>query len=329
MSGTKCGACGRLLADGAPLCRECVDKLVETLLSVPGLVYELTVTRAGLGRSAPRTAGAAPAEPPLPVRTVRRSGPIALQGEAALSRLDTALVGWARALAEDLACSPAVHTAHLVDLVQRHRADPLGERVRQRGTLAEHRPDLAAIGETPASVGEQCAVWLAHQRELLRRHEAAPELLDELGRAVRALARIVWPPARRYLGLCPALREDGTECGHERYAEADESYSRCRRCGDHRDVAELQHAARAVAEDRLYTIGELVGVTAGIGMPVSRPTLYRWAKDREIEPRGWQHRDAAGVRITDRRLADGDPMVYRLGDVLARYTRRDKGGSAA
>lgn len=328
MTGTQCAACARLLADGAPLCRECVGRLVDLLLSVPGLLYELTLTRAGLGRTAPPAGGGRPAETPLPVRAVRQGGSIAMQGDSTVLQLEVTLVGWGRALAEDLEVCPAVHTAHLVDLVHQRRLAPLTG-ARQRIEVAGHRPDLAALAETPASVAEQTAVWLAQHREQLRQHEAAPELLDEITRAVRALQRIVWPPDRQYLGLCPALREDGTKCGHERYAEAEESYSRCRRCGDHRPVAELQATARAAAEDRLYTVAELVGITASVGVRISRATLYRWAQQRRIESRGWQHRDAHGTRITDRQLGDDDRPVYRLGDVLAYARREQEGGSAA
>ncbi len=329
VTGTPCGACRRLLADGAPLCRECVNRLVDALLSVPGLLHELTITRAGLGRTTPRAGGTRPSEPPLPVRVVPRRTGITLPGDHLVRALETSLIGWGRVIADDLGVCPAVHTAHLVDLVHIHRAEPLGDTGRQRARRVEHRPDRAAISETPASVGEQVAVWLTHHREQLRQHEAAPELLSELGHAVKALQRVIWPPQRRYLGLCPAPLADGTACGHVRTAEVGETYCKCRRCGDHRSVVELEDVARRVAEDQLYTVPELVAVTASVGAAIPRRTLFRWQKEHAIEPRGWQHRDERGVRITDHPIGPHDLRVYRLGDALALARRTPKGDTAA
>ncbi|MGY4098065.1 hypothetical protein ACW2Q0_00635 [Nocardia sp. R16R-3T] len=328
MTGTKCFGCFRQLGDGAPLCRDCVGRLVDALLSVPGLLHELTITRAGLGRTAPRVGGARPSEPPLPVRTVPRSEGTTLPGERVVRALEVSLIGWGRAISEDLGVCPAVHTAHLVDLVHRYRAMPLGETARQCGMRAEARPDLGAIGETPASVGEQAAVWLARHPEQLRQHEAAPELLDELTRAIKSLQRIVWPPQRRYLGLCPALLDDGTTCGHERSADIEATHSKCPRCGDHRPISDLQKLARRAAEDRLYTISELEQVTASVGARVPRRTLFRWQKEHTITPRGWQHHSTGGTRITDHPIGPSDQRVYRLGDVLDIASRDQKGSVA-
>lgn len=330
MTGTTCGGCYRQLGDGAPLCRECVGRLVDRLNAVPGLLWELTITRAGLGRSAPRGgSGGRPSEQPLPVRVLAKRDGITLPGEKVVHALETTLIGWGRALAEDLAVTPAVHTAYLVDLVHRHRADPLGDTPRQRCGSVARREDLAAVSETPASVAEQTAVWLARHREQLRQHEAAPELLSEVTRAVKALERVIWPPERKYLGLCPAVGADGVACGHERFADADADHSRCPRCQDHRPVADLQQTAREVAEDRLYTIDELVHVTASIGLPIGRRTLFRWQKDHALEVRGWQHRDERGVRITDHPIGDNDRRAYRLGDALALARKPTSTGDTA
>jgi hypothetical protein len=93
------------------------------------------------------------------------------------------------------------------------------------------------------------------------------------------------------------------------------------------EVAMVKNAVLRTAEDRLYRVADLVRVVAEFGRPVPRATLYRWAKERKIEPHGWQHTDEHGTRITDHQIVPGDVQVYRLGDVLA--VARKEGSPAA
>lgn len=299
MTAVQCSECGRLLGDNAALCRPCVDELTEQLLRVPALMHELTITRAGLGRSGPASGGR-PSEPPLPIRIAGRDR---LLGASAVQRLETEVIGWARALAEDLGVTPAVGIASLVQLTQDRRRLP-GSTVRS---------DAAALAE-PVTAVEQAAVWLAHHRRELAQHEAAPELARDIRSAVGALAAVIWPAERQYLGLCDCVRDDGEECGQELRAEVGQAYVDCRRCRWRYDVAQLKAAALAGADDRLYKVDDLLRVLTALDEPVSRATLWRWAQQRRMEPRGWQHADDYGVRITDHRIGAGDAQVYRLGD---------------
>lgn len=318
MTAVQCSECGRTLGSNAALCRPCVDELCEQLLRVPALLYQLTITRAGLGRSGPPARGSRPAEPPLPVRIVGRRG---LLGESAVQRLETTVIGWARVIAEELVVTPAVGIASLVQMTQDRRQLP----------GAGHRVDAATLAE-PVTAVEQAAVWLAHYPREIARHEAAPELAREIRSAVGALAAVIWPPERQYLGLCSTRNPTTLEvCGQELRAEVGAAYVRCRRCRWEHDVARLKAEALADADDRLYGLADLLRVLAALGEPVSRTTLYRWAQQRRMEPRGWEHRDEYGTRITDHRIGAGDAQVYQLGDVrrLAAKDDEHEGGSAA
>ncbi|WP_280441061.1 hypothetical protein [Nocardia brasiliensis] len=315
MTETPCAECERPVADALPLCRTCGDTIVTDLLDVPSLLAELAITRAGLGRTAAHSAGGRSAETPLPVRATRYR--TTMQGDRALSRLETTVHGWTRALAEDLSVTPFVDGPHLVALVRERRGD-IGR-------------DPATLPLTQPSQLEQAAVWLAGHRHQLRAHEAAHELLVDISGALAELRYLVDRPIeRRYLGSCPATLTDSRSCSAELRAQRGASWVRCGRCRTQFEVAEIEKTARAAAENLSYTLADLVQVTTSIGRPVAKTTLYRWARERRLEPTGWQHRDEHGVRITDHPMDDSAVRVYRIGDVLA-MARRDQhaGGSAA
>ncbi len=318
VTAVQCTECGRPIGDNAALCRDCVRELAEQLLRVPALLHELGITRAGLGRSGPQASGSGPADPPLPIRIVGRDR---LLGESAVQRLETEVIGWARVIAEELGVTPAVGIAYLVQLTQDRR----------RAFRAEQRADRAELG-APVTALEQAAVWLAHHRRELAQHEAAPELARDIRGAVGALAAVIWPAERQYLGLCSMLADNASaECGQELRAEVGQAYVHCRRCRTQYDVAALKAEALRTADDRLYKLADLLRVLTEFGYAVSRTTVYRWARDRRIAPRGWEHSDERGVRITDHRVAAGDAQVYRLGDALKLAAKDDEheGGSAA
>ncbi|WP_433660779.1 hypothetical protein ACQPW1_00370 [Nocardia sp. CA-128927] len=286
------------------------------LQDVPGLCAELAITRAGLGRTGAVSAGGRSAETPLPVRATRYR--TTMQGDRALSRLETTVHGWTRALAEDLGVTPFIDGPHLLALVRERRGD-IG---RDPGTLPLTQPTEL----------EQAAVWLAGHRHQLRAHEAAHELLVEVSGALAELRYLVDRPIElRYLGPCPATLTDGRGCGAELRVQRGASWVRCGRCRIQHEVAEIEKSARAAAENLSYTLADLVQVTTSIGQPVAKTTLYRWKREHRLEPTGWQHRDEHGVvRITDHPIDDSAVRVYRIGDVLALARRNQIArGSAA
>ncbi|MFI9507552.1 hypothetical protein [Nocardia sp. NPDC052566] len=311
MSTSPCAECDRPVVDGLPLCQTCTDGVVADLRAVPGLLVELAITRAGLGRLGPHSAGGRAAETPLPIRATNYR--TSMQGDRAVSRLETTVNGWTRALAEDLRVTPYIGGPALILLARQHR----GPDDRDPGTLPLTAPSQL----------EQAAVWLAGHRRQLRAHEAAHDLLVEVSGALAQIRDVVDRPVeRRYLGPCPSVLDDGGECRWELRAQLGASWVRCGRCRTQHEVAEILDAVRAAAEDMLYSLGDLVRVTEGVGAAVPKTTLYRWARERRIEPRAWQH----GERITDHPIDASSVHVYRLGDVLAlaRRAQRTRGSAA-
>ncbi|WP_378735485.1 hypothetical protein [Nocardia brasiliensis] len=303
MSETPCAECARPVGDGLPLCQTCADGVVTDLREVPSLLAELAITRAGLGRLGPHSAGGRSAETPLPIRATNHRA--TMQGDHAVARLETTVNGWTRALAEDLRVTPYIGGPALVELARVHRGDT--------GT------DPGTLPITAPSQLEQAALWLAQHRREVRAHEAAHDLLVEVSGALAQIRYVVDRPVeRRYLGPCPTLLDDGSECRWELRAPLGASWVRCGRCRTQHEVAEILDAVRAAAEEMLYSLADLVRVTESVGAVVPKTTLYRWARERRIEPRGWQH----GQRITDHPIDASSVHVYRLGDVLS-MTRRE------
>ncbi|WP_148310483.1 hypothetical protein [Nocardia otitidiscaviarum] len=305
----RCAHCDRPVKDGLTLCATCGDALVEALLAVPELVLDIEITRARLDRTQNAHTAGRSAEAALPVRATRYGA--TMIGDQPLNALHNTVTTWARAVAEDLAVSPHIGGAWLVHLTEQHR----GDTPRDGATLP-----LVALGHL-----EQAAVWLAQHRNTLRAYEAALELLHDVTAAVdRLRAMTDHRPELRYLGPCP-------DCSAELRAERGASWVRCRACRTQHEIARIEAEARAAAENRLFTLVELLRVLGALGAPVAKRTLYRWAGEHKFEARGWSHTTADGrVRITDHRVSDGDKRVYRLGDVLAvAHHEHEQGGSAA
>ncbi|MFD4442494.1 hypothetical protein ACFWPK_22260 [Nocardia sp. NPDC058519] len=312
-----CSRCERPVADGAPLCTECGKGLRADLRDIPSLVSELTTTRSGQGRASSGRVGGASADTPIPIRITGRG---ALVGERAVRDLELTLIEWARRIAESLHVSPAIGTAYLVDQVQEHRGRGRSDNLPATARTATPVDDPAALSTAPASVAEQCAVWLAEHWKLLRRYDDAPRLAEDLYKAIKQLRTMVDPVPTHWVGACSATGEDGFGCGNPLRAVSDATAVRCNLCGTQHPIAALQATARADAEDMLATIPELIRVTKRLGAPVPKQTLYWWASRGHIQPRGWQH----GARITDYQVDPTDRPVFRLGDILARAAKADQ-----
>lgn len=324
-----CAACDRPVPDGLLLCQSCGQTLTEDLASIPGLVCDLAIMRAGLGRlTSDRTVGRS-GTPPLPVQSIARERAedepddavgMELRGDRAFVRLENTITTWARTMAETLGVEIPIGARGLTRLV-----------LNGRGQNPHDRSWLPLI---TASTLEQAAIWMACHPHELRAHEAAGDMAREISRDLAALRRVIdLPPEMRPLGPCPAQLEDGSECGTALYAEKGATYVKCpaRNCRTQHDVYERERAAAMAAEDQLYTVPELLSILTAIRTPVPRPTLYRWAAKRTIAPRGFQHVDERGqATITDYRRDKRDRPVYRLGDVRALALKNDNaGGSAA
>lgn len=315
MTAIQCAHCSRPVPDRLPLCQACGDSVVVELLAIPGLVVDLTITRIGAARFGARDGGRS-ADTPLPVRVTGTRG-IELVGERAYTRLETAVTGWARVLAETMHAVIPIGVNSLVVMVYSAR-----ERTHAP------RSALPFILATPL---EQAAVWMASHPHEIRAHEGAGELAADIIGGTEGIRRVVDRPTElRYLGACATVLENGEPCAAALRAEVGADWVRCRRCRVQYEVRKLEADARAAVENELYPLADMARILTGLGAPVQRTTLYMWAQRRRIEPHGWQHVDERGVRITDHRVAEADVQVYRVGDALKRAERdRNEGGSAA
>lgn len=316
MTAIQCAHCSRAVPDRLPLCHACGDSVVAELLAIPGLIVDLAITRARLDKLSSNRDGGRSAESPLAIRATNGRG-TEIVGDRAYTRLETAVTGWARVLAETMHVDIPIGTNSLVVMVYSAR-----ERTHTP------RSTVPFILATPL---EQAALWMACWPHELRAHEAAGEIAADIAGAVEGIRRVVDRPAElRYLGACATVFRNGEVCGAALRAEAGADWVRCRRCRIQYEVRKLEADARAAVEDELHPLADMVRILAGLGAPVVRTTLYTWAQRRRIEPRGWQHVDERGVRITDHRITEQDVQVYRVGDALKRAEReRREGGSAA
>ncbi|WP_280301950.1 hypothetical protein [Nocardia neocaledoniensis] len=174
----------------------------------------------------------------------------------------------------------------------------------------------------PATAMEMAAIWCACHPAELRAHPDAAAIFRRTRSAVLRFHAVIDPQRRRYLGPCPTGTGPGdgrTICGARLLATPGRSTVKCTRCRARYVVADIEADALRRAEDAKWTAVELLEhVLPSIGVHIPRATLYRWAHRHTIPVRGYQ---AADGRITDHRIGDNDPEVYRLGDVLTAAAR--------
>jgi hypothetical protein len=336
----RCARCARPVGDRLTLCQPCADTLIVDLLSIPGLLAELTITRAGLAKMGDRNGGRS-AETPIPVRANSRGNGIWIDGDRQVTAIHTTIATWARALAEDLGVDIPIGAPGLVQITANNRrrgtsrrapATIVEERLAKgkiKRTVRVSRIDGDALADT-ATPYEQAAVWLACHPHELRAHEAAAELCRDIAGASAQIRRIIdAPDPPRQIGPCP-------ECGVELRVRADErgdlpTWVHCRECGEQHEVRHVQALALAAVRDRLFTIAEITRITGQFGIPIASRTLHRWAEPKagKLTARGYLHHDPTyGTRITDTPIQRGDAQVFRLGDVLD-IAAADRKGSAA
>lgn len=304
-----CAGCGRTVRDRAALCHRCTRALVAYLQSVPGLVADLTIMRSGEQRVAPLMPRVhLTSTPKIPAQITPRHGAPVLRGDRELADLHRAVMDTAARLAEALGVGERPMGPGIAQLVLNNRAHT------RRG---QARLDLA-----PATAMEMAAIWCACHPAELRTHPDAAAIFRRTSNAVLKVHAVIDPQRRRYLGPCPSGTGPGDGraiCGARLLATPGRSTVKCTRCRTRYVVADIEADALRRAEDAKWTAAELLEhVLPSIGVHIPRATLYRWAHRHTIPVRGYQ---AADGRITDHRIGDGDPEVYRLGDVLTAAAR--------
>ncbi|WP_027500821.1 hypothetical protein [Rhodococcus sp. UNC363MFTsu5.1] len=303
MSAIDCHNCGRVVADGYELCTLCADALHRELLTVPGLVADLTVTRARLDRMSRGRVGGKSSETALPVRLDRFDG---LPTQRSLNHLTLIVGTWARLAAD--------HTGQADDLDAALDSRGLRQLVHNR---RDGRFDRAALATEGAYDVELAALWLACCGGDLRAVPDARAMHDEIADALASARRVVdRRPELAYRGQCSAIvaQPDSTRglCGADLYVEDGDGYLTCHLCGASHDVRTLTRDALGAIENRLFTIAELERVLRELGEPVPAGTMRSWLSRGQLRPRAWRQVDGSESEFWVRR---SDPPLFRLSDV--------------
>jgi len=303
---TDCHNCGRVVADGLELCTLCADSLHRELLEIPGLVSDMTITRARLDRMSRGRVGGKSAETALPVRLDKfDQSPT----QRPLDHLTLVIGTWARVAADHTGQFHDLHVAldspGLRQLVHNHRV---------------RKFDRAALSTEPAHAAELAAIWLAGYAGNLRALPDAGVMHDEITDAIAYARRAIdRQPELTYRGQCTTRVADEygvfSACGADLFVEKGEAWVTCPSCAWSHDVRDIERGALQREDDRLCTLVELLAILRALGDPVPKSTLYAWANDpkrRRLEARGW--RTPNGM-VTPYWIRRSDPPVYRLGDV--------------
>lgn len=298
-----CHHCGRIVTDGYELCTLCADVLHRELLTVPGLVLDLIITRSRLDKLSRGRVGGKSSKTALPVRLNRFDEP---STRGPLNRLTLVVGTWARVAAD--------HTGHADDLEA--ALDSRGLRQLVHNHRAGRR-DPAAVSAEGAYDVELVAVWLACCAGDLRAIPDAGTMHDEITDALASVRRTVdRRPELAYRGQCSAIvpNEDGAsgQCGADLYAEDGDGYLTCRACGASHEVRTLVRDALGAVEQRLFTIAELERVTRELGEPIPAGTMRSWHSRGHLKPRAWRQADGSESTFWMRR---SDPPLFRLRDV--------------
>lgn len=310
-----CFNCGRPTGDQLTICTKCTGSLIADLRAVPGLVNDMTITRARLDRMSRGQEGGKSAETAVPVRLIGKA--LIRPTDRPLDHLETEILTAAHDFAahlypdqDDTLLGGAYGTPGLRQLTVNNAAGP--------------RRDQTALTLNPTRDVEMAAIWIACHPNELRRLPWIDHLYyaitDTISSVRRAVDRL---PELAYKGTCTYTEWDGTlqrVCGADLYAERGEDRLYCPKCKTPHDTRQLDRTILARMRDMNYTIPELLTLLTELGSRVPKSTVYSWTKDRKIKPRGWK-RDG---RITDTWIHRNDPPVYRLGDVLDLATRTER-----
>ncbi|KXF56158.1 hypothetical protein AXA44_02690 [Rhodococcus sp. SC4] len=306
-----CFNCSRVVADDLPICTLCISVLIKDLRAVPGIVSDMTVTRARLDRMSRGRNGGKSAETALPIRLDRFDN---RPTQRPLDLLTSEVSTWARDLATltgaDL--DAALASRGLRQLVHNNRTGK--------------RRDPALLSTETALDAELAAIWLVHHPDQIRRHPAVEELhdgiTDAIANARKAVDRL---PDLIYKGPCPHVLYDEERqpftCSADLYAERGEEYVSCPHCWTHHRVSDLDRAMLKHIDDQILTMPELVVVLRELREPVPIGTLYSWHSRKAIRPVAWRQADGT---ICDFWMRRSDPPLFRVRDVRAQRAKGEE-----
>lgn len=272
MSKVNC-PCGRPMPGDGTICRACLADLERALGDAPWAAAQLTISYSRQSRIGSGDGGRRSADTPMPYDA--RSSKLATD-------LRTTLARWAGTIAQQVGESLE---GPMCDRPCRHRSC---KTVRGSRTPSGRTADLAR--------------WMLCHLELIRRHQAAGRIADDITRLIEAAERCIDRPADlAYSGPCD-------ECDLDLYGRLGASLVRCRGCGAQYDVTERREWLLAAAEDTLAHAALIARALSRLGTNIQANRLYVWANRGQILAHG-----------TD---THGRPL-YRIGDVLDLLARME------
>ncbi|MEU6582831.1 hypothetical protein [Nocardia sp. NPDC046763] len=272
--------------------------LADVLDGVPWLLEQLAVTEARLDR----------------VNTGLRAGkrpdrPMPFDQTAAdlLDALANGVTGWVRHLCESRGIDYVP-----VGYLPGQFVGPL--------RLGERRVPADFVDTAPGT-----ARWLRLHVESVRLDPAAGALFRELtSLAESALVAINPPPVLGFRGPCPTLvrmseHAKPVECAHRLYADPEQPFVICERCGVRHDVAKLEQQLLARIGTELFELPKLLGVLRELGQPIPRGTVASWISREQLRPRAYR----SGDQIVKDRQNTTDKPLYQLDDARRLRTATD------
>lgn len=284
----ECGRCSRPSTDGYTMCTTCAHNMATDLRTIPGLIAELTVTRARLDRMGRTRAGGKDADTQLPIRLDKHGMPT---DSSLLDALDHTLRQWAITLCDRHNLRP--NRRYIVELVDEQRAS--------------RRTDIAAISLTRATPAEIAAVWLSHHphwlRTLTHPIDKYETLRAYITKAQRTIDRM---PPLAYRGPC-------AQCGTIMTAEQEATFVECGKCKALYDAHEIRDGLmNQVHHWNLSRYGLLEHIELILGVRIPDATLRSWIHRKKIRPREWLWH---GERY-DFWIHRNAEALYRVGDAL-------------
>ena len=298
-----CFNCGRGVDEQLVICKPCLDTFRSELRKVPGLVADMTITRARLDRMSSGLAGGKSAETALPIRLDAKDR---RPTQKPLDLLTNEIVTWARVVADHSRqadeLNAAVAGAGLQQMVHNQR---------------QRRRDPASLSAETALPAELAAVWLADYAEGMQTMAAIGEMHDAITDLIAWCRKLIdRMPELTYKGPCPQVsRNDEKQyvtCSADLYVERGEDYVSCPRCWTHHRVRDLDRRAIHAIEKSLLTVPEIGRLLDQLGERIPVSTLYYWVKEGHLDPVGWRQADGSISNFWMRRP---DPAVYSLADV--------------
>lgn len=126
------------------------------------------------------------------------------------------------------------------------------------------------------------ATWMHRNLDLVRGHEEAAQIHDEVTYAVREARRVIDRPQdrRMFLGRCGA--PNGTQCAEELHGLPWQDFITCPSCETEWNIHARRTWMLRVVEDEVRTAPTLAALLTQLGATVTVENIQRWARQGRL-----------------------------------------------